>query len=119
MTSAVNASTPPSPLLSALSTTPTYLSRITRTKDQKISDSTPKMCSGVTAICGPVKQADTAYSGLVPISPNTTPSAASAIGATRPLELRSPDMFICCRRKGPPRWAQDWLGDYDSNLGKG
>jgi hypothetical protein len=29
----------------------------------------------------------------VPMSPNTTPSAASAIGASRPLELRSPDIF--------------------------
>jgi hypothetical protein len=42
---------------------------------------------------GPVKQDDTAYSGLVPMSPNTTPSAATAMGATRPLECCSPDML--------------------------
>ncbi len=41
---------------------------------------------------GPVKQADIAYKGLVPISPNTTPSAASAKGASRPPELCSPDI---------------------------
>jgi hypothetical protein len=28
------------------------------------------------------------------MSPNTTPSAASANGASRPLELRSPDIVI-------------------------
>jgi hypothetical protein len=27
------------------------------------------------------------------MSPNTTPSAASAMGASRPLEFRSPDIF--------------------------
>ena len=48
ITSAVSASTPPSPLLSAFRTTPTYLSRITSTRVQKISESTPKTCSGVT-----------------------------------------------------------------------
>jgi hypothetical protein len=60
ITNAVSASTPPSPLLSAFNTTLTYLSRMTRTKDQKISDSTPSTCSGVTAMPGPVKQADIA-----------------------------------------------------------
>ncbi len=59
-TNAVRANTPPSPLLSAFNTTLTYLSRMTRTKDQKISESTPSTCSGVTAMPGPVKQADIA-----------------------------------------------------------
>ena len=54
----------------------------------------PKMCSGVTWMLGPVKHADIAYNGLVPMSPNTTPSAATAKGAMRPPELCSPDMVI-------------------------
>ena len=112
ITNAVRARTPPSPLLSAFNTTLTYLSKMTRTKDQKISDRTPNTCSGVTAIPGVVKQADMAYSGLVPMSPNTTPSAASAIGASRPLELLSPDIFIrAFWRKGPTGVGPDWLGD--------
>ena len=52
--SAVNASVPPSPLLSALSRTSTYLSVTTMVSDQKISDSMPYTAAWVTAPCSPV-----------------------------------------------------------------
>jgi hypothetical protein len=40
-TSAESASTPPSPALSARSTSPTYLAETTRVTDQKTSEMTP------------------------------------------------------------------------------
>ena len=71
ITSAVSASTPPSPLLSAFKTTPTYLRRMTSTRDQKINDNTPKMCSGVTAMFGPLDEK------LVQLVHEIVPEAAS------------------------------------------
>ncbi len=74
--SAISARMPPSPRLSARSTTPRYFTEITRISDQKISDSTPitLACVGGTAY-SPKKHSRIAYSGLVPMSPYTTPSA--------------------------------------------
>ena len=68
---------PPSPRLSARITSTTYLSDTTITSDQKMVDRPPKMLAGVSGMpCAGEKVSLTAYSGLVPMSPNTTPSAA-------------------------------------------
>jgi len=51
-----------------------------RVTDQKIRETTPNTLSRVTAIgCGSpgLKTVWIVYSGLVPMSPNTTPSAPS------------------------------------------
>jgi hypothetical protein len=74
----VSASTPPSPLLSARRMMPTYLTLMTSVSDQKIRESTPSTFGPVT-LCAPrpSKQARSEYSGLVPMSPNTTPIAAT------------------------------------------
>ncbi len=71
---------PPSPRLSARISTVRYLTLTTITSDQTNSDSTPSTLSRVTATaCEPAKVSCSAYSGLVPRSPNTTPSAIRAI----------------------------------------
>ncbi|CEI52523.1 hypothetical protein [Acinetobacter bereziniae] len=46
---------------------------------QKISDKIPSTVASVMAICAVRKHWRRAYKGLVPMSPNTTPSAASVI----------------------------------------
>ena len=77
-TNAISASTPPSPLLSARMITTWYLIVTIRINDQKINDKTPNTLPGVTGIpCGPWNASRIAYSGLVPMSPYTTPSANS------------------------------------------
>jgi hypothetical protein len=69
-TSAVSASTPPSPLLSARSTSVTYLNVTTMMSAQKITDSTPSTLTGVSgSACGPWNASRSVYSGLVPMSP--------------------------------------------------
>ena len=76
-TSASRARSPPSPSLSAISTSSTYFSEITIVTAQKIIDSTPSTASGAVPMpCGPPRLSRNAYSGLVPMSPYTTPSAA-------------------------------------------
>jgi hypothetical protein len=56
-----------------------YLMEMTRISAQKISDRIPSTFSGVGAIPVPWWNASRmAYSGLVPMSPYTTPSAARA-----------------------------------------
>jgi len=68
--SASRARMPPSPRLSARRTIEMYLNETTKLSDQKISDSTPRTLSCVTATpCGPEKHSSKAYSGLVPMSP--------------------------------------------------
>jgi hypothetical protein len=67
---------PPSPRLSARMTKMRYLKETTKLSDQKISDSTPSTFSLVGEIpYSGAKHSLSAYSGLVPISPYTTPSA--------------------------------------------
>ncbi len=69
---------PPSPRLSARMTNPRYLNVTTKVIAQKTSERTPSTLSGVGGTpCGPVKHSFSAYSGLVPMSPKTTPSAVS------------------------------------------
>jgi hypothetical protein len=77
--SAVSDSVPPSPLLSARSRINTYLIVTATMSDQRIIDKTP---STVSRVSGPPAWAATAasrkaYSGLVPISPYTTPTLPS------------------------------------------
>ncbi len=77
---------PPSPWLSARITSTTYFSDTTTISAQKISDSTPSTASGVTVRpWAGLRHSLKAYSGLVPMSPNTTPNAAR-VKAARLLE---------------------------------
>ena len=72
---------PPSPSLSARITSRTYVMVTTIVTAQKISEMIPKMLSSVTLTgCGSagLKTVCTVYSGLVPMSPKTTPRAPSA-----------------------------------------
>ena len=68
--SASSAMMPPSPRLSARSTSVTYFRLTTSISAQKIADNPPRMFSGVSGspFCG-LKVSFTAYSGLVPMSP--------------------------------------------------
>ena len=84
---AINERTPPSPLLSARITNKTYFTVTTKISAQIIIEITPKSASGVYAIpCLESKHSLSAYSGLVPMSPKTTPIAASII---------TPRPFLC------------------------
>ncbi len=81
--SAIIAMMPPSPRLSARMMNTTYLSDTTRISDQNTSDSTPNTLVSFSAMaCGPWKASRMVYSGLVPMSPKTTPTAATARPAT-------------------------------------
>src|SRR5688572_21047438 len=81
--SASSANMPPSPLLSAFMMKVRYLPAITMMSDQTMSDRTPKMLSWVGATaCSPSTHSLIAYSGLVPMSPNTTPRAAMTSGGS-------------------------------------
>ena len=75
---------PPSPSLSARMITTTYFRVTTSTSDQKPSESRPLTVagSGVSPKCG-WNISLMVYSGLVPMSPNTTPTAP-ATSAARP-----------------------------------
>src|SRR4051812_6200554 len=76
--SAISAMMPPSPRLSARMISTTYFSDTTTISAQKIVDRPPRMLSVVSAMPWSGENVSfTAYSGLVPMSPNTTPSAAS------------------------------------------
>ena len=76
---------PPSPSLSARMISVTYLIETISVIDQKIErdDAVDVGLVGVTAPSSIVKTVCSAYSGLVPMSPKTTPSAAS-VSATLP-----------------------------------
>ena len=78
---AISAMIPPSPSLSARITSMTYVMVTMIVTDQKISETTPKMvsCDTLTG-CGSLglKSVCTVYSGLVPMSPKTTPRAPTA-----------------------------------------
>ena len=70
---------PPSPWLVARITTIRYFTFTVSMSAQKMSDSTPRMNVAWNSCAAPwcVMHSFSAYSGLVPMSPNTTPSAAS------------------------------------------
>ena len=78
---AINAMIPPSPSLSARITSRTYVMVTMIVTDQKISEMIPKILSSVTLTgwgSPGLKTVWTVYSGLVPMSPKTTPRAPSA-----------------------------------------
>ncbi len=76
---AIRASVPPSPLLSARIRKMTYLIVTIRVRAQSTRDTTPSTDSSTLVVplawCSASRMA---YSGLVPMSPNTTPTAPSA-----------------------------------------
>ncbi|MNM84732.1 hypothetical protein D3C81_968300 [compost metagenome] len=77
-TSAISASTPPSPSLSARITNTTYLIETTMIMAQNSIEITPSTASVLKAMpCSLLKHSFRAYSGLVPMSPKTTPTARS------------------------------------------
>ena len=80
ITSEVSDKMPPSPLLSARITNARYLIEMTMTSDQNASEATPYTFTLSTTIvwCSSVNDSRSAYSGLVPMSPYTTPSAPRA-----------------------------------------
>src|SRR5579859_2696436 len=93
---AISAMIPPSPSLSARITSRTYVMVTMIVTDQKISETTPKMlsCDTLTG-CGSLglKAVWTVYSGLVPMSPKTTPRAPTASASwavARVLDLTVP-----------------------------
>src|SRR5260370_10939417 len=98
---AIRAMTPPSQSLSARITSRTYVTVTMVVTDQKISETIPKMvsCDTVTGCGSPgLKTVCTVYSGLVPMSPKTTPRAPTArapCAVTRPL---APTVFASCRQ---------------------
>src|SRR5665213_1445121 len=76
-TSAYSDSMPPSPSLSALMISTTYLMVTTISRLQKISDSTPSTARRDIGAPAALSDASSAYSELVPMSPYTTPMAPS------------------------------------------
>ena len=93
-TSASSARIPPSPSWSARITKVKYLMLTTKMSDHRIKLTTPVTFSEVGAIATPLwKHWRNAYNGSVPMSPKTTPSAASAM---TPLGLALPP-FIRAR----------------------
>src|SRR5262249_35515350 len=76
--SAISAMIPPSPRLSARMISTTYLSDTTTISAQNTVDRPPRMFACVSGMpCCGENVSLTAYSGLVPMSPNTMPSAAT------------------------------------------
>ena len=75
---------PPSPWLSARRINATYFSETTTVNVQNTSDKMPRMLSGVSGTRPWAKTSFSAYSGLVPMSPYTTPMAASVSAAVAP-----------------------------------
>src|SRR5579859_7601726 len=90
-TSAVSAMMPPSPWLSARMMNVTYLIETIIVIDQNTSEITPYTSLGVVWTAWPlaVNTVCSAYSGLVPMSPNTTPSAPSVSPTIPPLAADS------------------------------
>src|SRR5688500_3035418 len=114
---AINAMMPPSPRLSARMMSTTYFSDTTIISAQNIVESPPRMFAGLSGMpWSGEKVSLTAYSGLVPMSPKTTPKAASVRAAVDDLSetrvsillRRSPGgrdraHFRLCRRRGRNR----------------
>src|SRR5580693_1542646 len=92
---AIRASTPPSPLLSARITNKTYLSETTMVIAQNSIEIIPSTASGVNGMPWSVlKHSFSAYRGLVPMSPNTIPRAASVMICSR--EDLNPGLLLVC-----------------------
>src|SRR6266478_1088460 len=78
----IRARMPPSPSLSILMATTTYFTDVMMISVHTISDSTPSTTSGVGVPLVMLSTVLSVYSGLVPISPKTIPSAARPNAAT-------------------------------------
>ena len=75
---------PPSPRLSARMISVMYFSVTMISNAQKITDTTPSTLAGVSERpYDPVNAVRSVYSGLVPMSPYTTPIAPTASGSRR------------------------------------
>lgn len=75
---------PPSPRLSACMMNTRYFAVTTTSSAQRMSDRMPYTLLGVTGMpYSGRKHSRSAYNGLVPMSPYTTPSAASVRNASR------------------------------------
>src|SRR6266550_458192 len=95
--SASNAMMPPSPRLLALNTSTTYLSETTTISVQKIADTPPIIFATVNGMpCWGLNVSLAAYSGLVPMSPYTTPSARRARAAVGSLSFELPNGVVVC-----------------------
>src|SRR3954453_13711359 len=117
-TSATRAMTPPSPSLFARMTMPMYLIDTISVMDQNINEITPNTSSGVARTTPPsiVKTVFRAYRGLVPMSPKTTPRAATTrAGLTAPPGSERPPRPG--RRGG--RWGAGDRGDGGGDPGGG
>src|SRR5947208_15972546 len=70
---------PPSPRLSARRIRIAYLREMIKMRDQRMSETTPRTASGlaIPPALAALVASFSAYGGLVPISPYTTPSAPS------------------------------------------
>ena len=88
--SAISESVPPSPLLSARSSSRTYFAVTTIKSAHRIRDRTPSTMTRVTGWpCAALATASrNAYSGEVPISPKTTPILPS-VSAQKPVETEA------------------------------
>ena len=86
---------PPSPRLSARMISTTYLIETTIISDQKMVDRPPRMFSAVSGMpCAGENVSFTAYSGLVPMSPKTTPSASRVSAAWEECDAWAPRELI-------------------------
>jgi hypothetical protein len=96
LASASSAMVPPSPRLSARITSTTYLSDTTTTSAQKMVDRPPSTALSVNGMPrAGWKVSLTAYSGLVPMSPKTTPRAASVSAVREDLCVPSRSNSYC------------------------
>src|SRR5579859_7852058 len=99
---AISAMIPPSPSLSARITSSTYVTVTMIVTDQKISETIPKMlsCDTMTGCGSPgLKTVCTVYSGLVPMSPKTTPRAPTARAPCAVARWLTSTVFASCRRR--------------------
>ena len=87
--SAISAMMPPSPRLSARMISSTYFSETMIISAQKMVESPPRMLAWLSGMPWSGENVSfTAYSGLVPMSPKTMPSAASVSAPSEDLRVR-------------------------------
>src|SRR5690242_11765 len=93
--SVISAMMPPSPLLSARITRLTYFTATTRISDQVTSERIPSTVAGRGCRpCSGRKVSCMVYSGLVPMSPNTTPIAPRISAERLPCEASAPPVSV-------------------------
>ena len=102
--SASIATRPPSPWLSARSTSSTYLTDTIVVKVQTKSDSTPNTLAGVKSTWPEPNTSLTAYSTLVPMSPYTTPMAPKVSAAKLEREEDTNQGLLAQNRSRSQTW---------------